>query len=497
MAEPPPLTSSSSSPPPPSSSSTETSTHFLGISRDSFVDTVLTSRSSPPSFLRLQPLPVSPPSFWSVFPTSSMEDNRFEEHLFQGLSSAIEFSRYESIAGMPPAQPSLFFPDHVVAESPTWQIAETLLPKQSILTPALDISGLSDIDLGFESAFPSFRRCPQESVANSDHAFGPSNPNSPYPLHRSDHLMHESLPSSFPVHEEQEKPSCSGSSPSRATGLIIPSSAHGAAEGTSAGEAPGSPNSFMTTSSSEHLEEDSGRGDAVTLAADTTGYEPEEEKALPEEEDHQKNSIEANKKPIQPRKKGQKRVRNPRIALVTKSDVDHLEDGYRWRKYGQKAVKNSPHPRSYYRCTNGKCSVKKRVERCCEDPSLVVTTYEGQHTHHSPAALRGTPETLPLSFADQSFLANCLINMNNQPASRNIINPFQGLHPPIISPLQFSNSSTFNLPRHLNFTPSSILHTSTIAPPRQPSTSPALIQPPVDEGLLDDMFPSAIRKSSS
>jgi len=31
---------------------------------------------------------------------------------------------------------------------------------------------------------------------------------------------------------------------------------------------------------------------------------------------------------------------------MTKSEVDHLEDGYRWRKYGQKAVKNSPFPRS-------------------------------------------------------------------------------------------------------------------------------------------------------
>jgi hypothetical protein len=33
------------------------------------------------------------------------------------------------------------------------------------------------------------------------------------------------------------------------------------------------------------------------------------------------------------------------FAFMTKSDVDHLEDGYRWRKYGQKAVKNSPFPR--------------------------------------------------------------------------------------------------------------------------------------------------------
>lgn len=45
------------------------------------------------------------------------------------------------------------------------------------------------------------------------------------------------------------------------------------------------------------------------------------------------------------KKKGQKRIRQPRFAFMTKSEVDHLEDGYRWRKYGQKAVKNSPFPR--------------------------------------------------------------------------------------------------------------------------------------------------------
>jgi hypothetical protein len=33
---------------------------------------------------------------------------------------------------------------------------------------------------------------------------------------------------------------------------------------------------------------------------------------------------------------------------MTKSEVDHLEDGYRWRKYGQKAVKNSSYPRYAY-----------------------------------------------------------------------------------------------------------------------------------------------------
>ncbi|KAJ0236961.1 WRKY transcription factor 71 [Hirschfeldia incana] len=87
--------------------------------------------------------------------------------------------------------------------------------------------------------------------------------------------------------------------------------------------------------------------------------------------------------------KVEKKEREARVAFMTKSDVDHLEDGYRWRKYGQKAVKNSPYPRSYYRCTTQKCNVKKRVERSFQDPSIVITTYEGKHYHPIPSTLRG------------------------------------------------------------------------------------------------------------
>lgn len=35
----------------------------------------------------------------------------------------------------------------------------------------------------------------------------------------------------------------------------------------------------------------------------------------------------------------------PRVAFHTKSADDILDDGYRWRKYGQKSVKNNIHPR--------------------------------------------------------------------------------------------------------------------------------------------------------
>ncbi|KAK2977842.1 hypothetical protein RJ640_012088, partial [Escallonia rubra] len=87
---------------------------------------------------------------------------------------------------------------------------------------------------------------------------------------------------------------------------------------------------------------------------------------------------------------------------MTKSEIDHLEDGYRWRKYGQKAVKDSPFPRL---CTSQKCTVKKRVERPFEDPSAVITTYEGQRNHHSPTTLRGNAAALlsPLSTPQELF----------------------------------------------------------------------------------------------
>ncbi|CAH9099150.1 unnamed protein product [Cuscuta epithymum] len=105
------------------------------------------------------------------------------------------------------------------------------------------------------------------------------------------------------------------------------------------------------------------------------------------------------------KKKEAKKLREPRYAFLTKSEIDNLEDGFRWRKYGQKAVKNSPYPRSYYKCTSQKCTVKKRVERSYQDPTTVITTYEGQHNHHYPSSLRGSAAASMLS-PPASFLSS-------------------------------------------------------------------------------------------
>ncbi|KAK1359365.1 WRKY domain-containing protein [Heracleum sosnowskyi] len=70
-----------------------------------------------------------------------------------------------------------------------------------------------------------------------------------------------------------------------------------------------------------------------------------------------------------------------KYAFQTRSQVDILDDGYRWRKYGQKTVKNNSYPRNYYKCTHQGCNVKKQVQRLEKDETIVVTTYEGMHTH--------------------------------------------------------------------------------------------------------------------
>ncbi|KAK4801521.1 hypothetical protein SAY86_022008 [Trapa natans] len=82
-------------------------------------------------------------------------------------------------------------------------------------------------------------------------------------------------------------------------------------------------------------------------------------------------------------------VKEPRVVVQTMSEIDILDDGYRWRKYGQKVVKGNPNPRSYYKCTFTGCSVRKHVERAAHDMRSVVTTYEGKHNHNVPVGRGG------------------------------------------------------------------------------------------------------------
>nr|WPA89359.1 WRKY43 [Kandelia obovata] len=72
-------------------------------------------------------------------------------------------------------------------------------------------------------------------------------------------------------------------------------------------------------------------------------------------------------------------VRVPAISLKM---ADIPPDDYSWRKYGQKPIKGSPHPRSYYKCSSVRgCPARKHVERALDDPSMLIVTYEAEHNH--------------------------------------------------------------------------------------------------------------------
>ncbi|KAJ7521925.1 hypothetical protein O6H91_19G075100 [Diphasiastrum complanatum] len=223
---------------------------------------------------------------------------------------------------------------------------------------------------------------------------------------------------------------------------------------------PDSPDSGASSSFSDGAEEES--ADIESVASGSTaagGVKRKTSEDISDQPEINPSVAEGKKKQNKPaRKKGENRQRGPRYAFHTRSDVDIMDDGYRWRKYGQKAVKNSPHPRSYYRCTNTKCPVKKRVERSSDDSLLVITTYEGIHNHHSPTTLRNHA-------AEASSFAESLLR------------PFTPHH---MKP-QGEMTLLANLPRGRfdSMTMQSRLSThSTIT----------------DEGLLEDMLPTVIRK---
>ncbi|KAH9331281.1 hypothetical protein KI387_003389, partial [Taxus chinensis] len=81
-------------------------------------------------------------------------------------------------------------------------------------------------------------------------------------------------------------------------------------------------------------------GQYFSAAGDGHTSEPSEKRQS--EENNETQNVKDNS--TKPRSKAEKKIRRPRYAFQTRSQVDILDDGYRWRKYGQKSVKNNVYP---------------------------------------------------------------------------------------------------------------------------------------------------------
>lgn len=99
-------------------------------------------------------------------------------------------------------------------------------------------------------------------------------------------------------------------------------------------------------------------------------------------------------------------VRRSRSNAITLLELTGYEVYHRLTNF------STGQSRNYYRCSTEGCSVKKRVERDREDPSYVITTYEGIHNHMSPGVVYYTTQD---SVSGRYYVAGCQVPPDSWP----------------------------------------------------------------------------------